>query len=102
MSADSARPLPVVAHQERAAVPPEADGLMACPQCGYHSVIAEIRSTESVRVAGIDRGAVAIYVHFESTEWEVEDVYCDECDWTGGREIHDYEWVGNYPPEGKP
>ena len=75
-------------------------GLMKCPDCGLTTVIAEMRSTASVPVALIDRGAVGVYIQFDSTEWEVEDVYCDDCGWNPDhRSYWDYEWMGNYPPE---
>lgn len=77
-------------------------GLMACPGCGSHNVVAEMSSRASVPVGGIERGAVGIYLNFDATEWEVEDVFCEECDWQAQRgDYSDYEWLADHPPEGQ-
>lgn len=74
---------------------------MACPQCGKPEIVIEMRASMSARVYAIDwrHKAAGAFFPFDSAEWEVDDVYCDDCGWDGSRDVVDYEWLGDYPPE---
>lgn len=74
---------------------------LPCPDCGKPEVIVEMRATISARVYGIDdrHRSVSAFFPFDNAEWEIDDVYCEDCGWNGTREIIDYEWLGDYPPD---